>query len=356
MTRMRWLIVSLFALMLSSCSGKPSKPDALQLNGAGATFPAILYHHWFEQYDRDHPEASVNYKAIGSGEGVERFLAEKVDFAASDNGLSDAEVKQVKRGVIQVPVAAGMVVLAYNLPGIDNLQLSREAYAGIFLGSIRKWDDEPIQKCNPKVKLPPREITLVVRLDKSGTTYLFSNHLSAAWPEWRSTKGTGRDIDWPSFAIRKSGNEGVGGTIKNTLGAIGYVELGTALDGRLQMAALKNKAGEYVKPSVKAAHVALDRVGKAALTPSKSLRVLRDPTQEEAYPITGFTYLLLYRKHEDEKKHQALQQLVTWCLSAEAQQKCEELGYVPLTDAVAAEARKAVLDSNAASVQVPDPR
>jgi phosphate transport system substrate-binding protein len=170
------------------------------------------------------------------------------------------------------------------------------------------------------------------------------------------TKGTGRDIDWPSFAIRKSGNEGVGGTIKNTLGAIGYVELGTALDGKLQMAALQNKNEEYIEPSVKAAHIALDRVGKAALTPSNSLRVLRDPSQEHAYPIVGFTYLLLHRHYEDAKKRQALQGLVTWCLSDEAQKLCEGLGYIPLTDAVAAEARKAVQEMNSPSVQVHAPR
>ena len=312
----------------------------VRLEGAGATFPAILYKKWIALYTAQHPEVAIDYKDVGSGEGVRRFLAGTVDFGASDGALTDAQMAKVAGGARLVPVTAGMVVLAYNLPGLAGpLKLSRDVYADIFLHRIVKWNDPRILATNPDLKLPNRTIAVAARQDGSGTTFALSNHLTAISAEWRQGVGTGYVVDWAGRAMRARGNEGVAALIKHSEGAIGYVEYAFALRLGLPMALLQNKAGRYVAPS--------DRTGQATLAnnvkqmPENLRMFLPDPEGEESYPIVSFSWLLLYEQSRDQQKSAALKRFVLWGLSL-GQSYSAELGYVPLPGDVAALSRAAL--------------
>ena len=223
-----------------------SDAGTLQLHGAGATFPAPLYKKWLEEYQKRHPDVQLSYDAIGSGEGTKRFMAGTVDFGASDAAMSDEEMAAVTRGVRLLPTVAGSIVLAYNLDGLGgDLKLTRDVYVDIFLGKIKVWDDPRIKAANARLRLPHDNIALVVRQDSSGTTYAFTNHLSAVSGQWRDHgPGVGRVIAWPGNSMVAPGNEGVAGRIKHSKGAIGYVEYGMAQRAGLTMAWLENKAGQ----------------------------------------------------------------------------------------------------------------
>jgi len=246
-------------LVLTSLAGcgptgeteKVAPEGGVKISGAGATFPNPLYQKWIEEYENENPKVVVQYDSVGSGEGVKRFMAGSVDFGASDAAMSDEEIAQVDAGVQLIPVVAGSLVLAYNLSDLGApLNLPRDVYVDIFLGKITSWNDERIKKANPELKLPKDRIDVVVRLDSSGTTFAFTNHLSAISDEWRDRgPGVGKLLDWPGEARTAKGNEGVAGEIKRTKGAIGYVEYGIAKRAGLSMAALENKAGEFIKPT-----------------------------------------------------------------------------------------------------------
>ena len=249
----------LFVILAVCCSGlacsdtNPKQRAAagtLQLHGAGATFPAPLYKKWLEEYHRRHPEVQLSYDAVGSGEGTRRFMAGTVDFGASDAAMRDDQMAAVARGVQLLPTVAGSIVLAYNLEGLEgDLKLTRDVYVDIFLGKIKTWDDSRLKATNPGLRLPNDNIALVVRQDSSGTTYAFTNHLSAISDTWRDRgPGVGSVIDWPGNAMVAPGNEGVAGRIKMSQGAIGYVEYGIAQRAGLSMAWLENKAGQFVQP------------------------------------------------------------------------------------------------------------
>src|SRR5262245_22805608 len=286
---------------------------ALQLHGAGATFPAPLYKKWLEEYQKQHPDVQLSYKAIGSGEGTKQFMAGAVDFGASDAAMSDEEMAAVARGVQLVPTVAGSIVLAYNLDGLGgDLKLSRDVYVDIFLGKIKSWDDLRIKRLNPDLKLPKGDIALVVRQDSSGTTYAFTNHLSTVSEEWRDRgPGVGALIDWPGTAMAARGNEGVAGRIKISRGSMGYVEYGIARRSGLSMAWLENKAGQFIEPH--------GGTGLATLlnTPlPENLRVFfPDPDGQDSYPIVTYSWLLLYKQYDDTPKLAALKQYVRWCLT-----------------------------------------
>ena len=334
----------LFALAVCACSGSPEvKPRReTHLQGAGATFPAVLYREWFSKFDAQEPEISIDYEPVGSGEGVKRVLDESADggpveFGASDNGLTEQEAKRARRGLLQVPTAIGMICLVYNLPGVENLRLSRETYAGIFLGNIRKWNDPLIARDNPDAKLPARDISLVVRSDGSGTTYHFTNHLSAISPEWREKFGARRLSSWPARSLARRGNEGVGGEVKRSPGTIGYVDLGTKIHGKLNAVVLQNAKGEWIDPSPTHARRAFDYVPM----PDDFRLFLPDPQNVGAYPIVGLTFVMLHRKYDDPKVLQAVRKLFEWCLT-EGQHDCERLGYVPLSGSSAQAALKAL--------------
>jgi phosphate transport system substrate-binding protein len=319
-------------------AGQPStSSNKTRLEGAGATFPALLYKKWIGLYTAQNPDVVIDYKDVGSGEGVKRFLASTVDFGASDAALTDEQIARVQRGARLIPMTAGMVVFAYNLPGLGgDLKLSRDVYADILLGKIAKWNDPRIRAINPTLMLPNSNIALVARQDGSGTTFALSNHLSAISSAWKTGPGTGYVVNWTARAMRARGNEGVAALIKLSEGSIGYVEYAFALRLGLRMAHLQNKAGQYVTPN--------DRSGQAALASNivqmpENLRLfLPDPGGNDSYPIVSFSWLLLYNTYDDNQKSAALKRFVSWGLSL-GQSYSAELGYVPLPSDVASLSR-----------------
>jgi phosphate transport system substrate-binding protein len=318
---------------------KPLPPGSIQLRGAGSTFAAPLYKKWIETYQPRRPETLVSYDAIGSGEGTEQFLAGAVDFGASDAAMTDEEIARVTRGVQLVPALAGSIVLAYNLESLGGpLQLTRDVYVDMFLGRIKTWNDPRIQRINPELKLPSTEIVLVVRQDGSGTTYAFTNHLSAVSEEWRDRgPGVGRLLQWPGNAMAVRGNEGVAGRIKLSRGAIGYVEYGIAKRAGLAMAWLENKAGQVIAP-----HGGSGLATLLNTAMPENFRVFfPDPDGEDSYPIVTYSWLLLYKEYEDSQKAAALKDYVRWCLN-DGQEFNESLGFLRLPPRVASRAVQAV--------------
>jgi len=311
--------------------------ESVTLQGTGATFPAPLYQRWFSDYNKLHPEVQINYQALGSGAGVKQFTEGLVNFGASDAAMTDEEIAAVKDGVVLLPMTAGSIVLGYNLPGAPaNLKLSREAYAGIFLGKITKWNDPKIAAVNAGAKLPDTPITVVTRSDGSGTTFVFTTHLAAINPDWKSGPGAGKSVNFP-VGVAGKGNPGVTALIKQTPGSIGYIEYGYAVQTKTPMAMLENKAGKYVDVDLPSAARAL-----AAVELPADLRAwLPDPTSADAYPIVTYTWLLCYKKYADPKIAQALKAIVLYGLG-DGQKVSAELGYVPLPPAVVQAVTKAV--------------
>src|SRR5262245_30468490 len=309
-------------------------PATPHLRGAGATFPAPLYEKWIEVYRRENPGVLITYEAVGSSEGQRRYLADSVDFGASDAALTDEQMAQVKGGARLVPVTAGIVVLANNIPGLDRpLRLSREAFTGIFAGRIRAWNDARIREANPALPLPNRTVALGARQDGSGTTFALTNHLSAVSPAWRDQAGGPANlVDWRGVAMLARGNEGVAARIRVSEYSLGYVEYHFAKRLGLAMARLQNRAGRYVEPD--------EQGGRAALAASvkqmpENLRLfVPDPEGEESYPIVTFSWLLLYERYPDPAKAAALRKFVTWGLTT-GQRYSRDLGYIALPPEVA---------------------
>lgn len=332
--------LSLMSGALAQTESSPVTTGSVSLHGAGATFPAPLYQKWIEIYGKAHPNIRIDYQAVGSGEGVKQFLANAVDFGASDSAMSDEQIQQAKAGASLVPVTAGAIVLAYNLPDVEgSLKLSRDVYVDIFLGKIRHWNDPRIQILNPELKLPHQTITLIARQDSSGTTYAITQHLGAISEEWRKGPGVGKTVNWPSIFAAAQGNEGVVGRIKRSWGSIGYVEYGLAKRLGLPMIQLQNKAGAFVAPSFASAQAAL--VANLGQIPDNLRVFLPDPEGQDSYPIVTFTWLLLHGQYADPIRRDALRGFVHWALT-DGQQYSEAMGYIPLPDAVAALARAAV--------------
>lgn len=348
---MRLLLTAVLGLagMVSLAFGQNPAPtpstaanERVALRGAGATFPAPLYLKWIGVYTKANPNVAIEYQVVGSGEGVKRFLANTVDFGASDSALSDEEIAQAKAGATLVPATAGILALAYNLPEVEKtqtLKLSRDVYADMFLGKIRHWNDPRIQALNPDLKLPKQVITLVARQDGSGTTYAMTHHLSAISEEWRRGPGTGRVIDWPSIHMKAPGNEGVAGRIKNSWGSIGYVQYGFAKRLGLPMAILENKAGRYVEPSFEGGQAAI--AANLHQVPQNLRIFMPDPEGENSYPIISLTWLLLHDRLNDPAKGAALKDFINWALT-DGQSYNIEMGYVPLPASMAELARAAL--------------
>jgi phosphate transport system substrate-binding protein len=332
-------VCSVLVRETGSKTGTDLPPGTVQISGAGSTFAAPLQKKWVEVYQKQRPKVIVNYEANGSSEGTKQFLAGTVDFGASDAALSDDEIATVKAGAQLVPVMAGSIVLAYNLDGLSKpLKLTRAVYADIFLGKITLWDDPRIQQINPGVKLPRQDIALVVRQDGSGTTYAFTNHLSAMSTEWRERgPGVGRLIAWPRPAMAVPGNEGVAGRIKLSKGALGYVEYGIAQRGNLAMAWLENKAGEFIQP-----HGGSGLASLLNIRMPENLRAFEpDPEGEDSYPIVTYSWLLLYKSYDNSDKATAVKEYVAWCLT-DGQAFNESLGFVRLPPHVVSRAVRAV--------------
>jgi phosphate transport system substrate-binding protein len=323
------------AITLSSCARQPGSVAAaphngLLLKGAGATFPSVLYKQWFATYQKSHPQVEVSYDAVGSGEGVRRFIGsgvkedERIDFGASDAAMTDEQMAQVPGGVTLLPMTGGCVTLSYNLPGLQgDLRLSRQAYAAIFSGKVRNWNDPLITQSNPDVTLPKITLVTVVRQDASGTTFAFTKHLDAINDDWRNQYGAATLVNWPD-AMRAEGSEGVAGRIQHSEGAIGYVGYEFAHRLGLKMALLENKSGAYVAPTKESCSAAL-----ASAEMPNNLRVyVPDPQGASSYPIVTFSWILLYR-HYDSQQASAIRDLFAWCLRS-GQQVSGDLGYVPL--------------------------
>lgn len=342
----------LCALSVSACGN--SAPDGavsddgvagtLTLRGAGSTFIAPLVERWIADYRSARANVRVTYDAVGSGEGIERFIAGGVDFGASDAAMNDREIARVQppagHGVRMIPVVAGEVVLAYNVPGAgDGLRLPRGVYADIFLGRIARWDDPRIVAANPDVHLPGKPIQVVARRDSSGTTFAFTNHLSAVSTDWRQGPGAAKLIDWPGAAMIALGNEGVAQRLKITQYSIGYLEYGFAKRLGLQMAVLENRAGAYVMPGADGGAAALDAA--VAEVPADLRLFLPDPAGADAYPMVSLVWLLLPRTATDPVRQAALAAAVDWQLGA-GQRVAEAMGYVPLPDSLVGLARRAL--------------
>jgi phosphate transport system substrate-binding protein len=312
------------------------KKGPLTLQGAGASFPAPVYSRWFREFSDKNPDLRVNYQSTGSGAGVKSFIEGQVDFGASDAAMSDEEIKQVNGNVVLVPITAGQIALTYNLEGVSELKLTRDAYAGIFLGEIKKWNDPRVTKSNPGIKLPATEVTVVRRSDGSGTTYVFTQHLAAIDEKWRKGPGVGKTVEFP-VGVGGRKNDGVAALIQQTPGAIGYIEYSFAISSKQPMAALENKSGKFVPPTLKASAAAL-----AAVELPEDLRGwVTDPEGEDSYPIVSYTWILAKKKYEDKAKAEALKKLLSWCLN-DGQQMAESLHYIALPEKVVGKVKKAV--------------
>ena len=327
---------------LTACGGTETNADSAEgggggqpvsLTGAGASFPAPLYQRWFSEYNKQNPNVRVSYQSVGSGAGVEQFTQGTVDFGASDVAMTDEEIALVERGVAMLPMTAGSIVLAYNLPDVADLKLSRQVYTDILLGKITKWNDGAIAALNPDVQLPDSNITVVHRSDGSGTTGVFTKHLSAISPEWKEKVGEGKTVEWP-IGVGAKGNEGVTAQILQTEGSIGYIEYGYAEQQDIPTASLENKAGNYVAPSSESSSNALS----AATLPENLRAFVSDPEGEQSYPIVTYTWLLAYQNYNDPNKLQGLKDVANWSLT-DGQAYAEELGYIPLPDNVVEKVR-----------------
>lgn len=298
------------------------------LVGAGASFPSPLYQRWFKDLSSSDPNLQVDYQSVGSGAGVERFTQELVDFGASDVAMKDDEIAKVGRGVIMLPMTAGSIVLAYNVPGVSDLKLSREAYVDILLGKITKWNDPKIKAANAGVNLPDLGITVVHRSDGSGTTGVFTKHLSTVSPEWKQTVGEGKTVQWPT-GVGGAKNDGVAALIRQTEGGIGYVEFGFAKNAQLNTAALENSSGKYVKASLESAKATL----AAVKLPGNLRAFISDPEGSDSYPVVTYTWMLIYGKYDDPAKAQGIEKMIEYGLN-EGQKVSADLGYIPLPDNV----------------------
>jgi phosphate transport system substrate-binding protein len=318
--------IATFALVLTSAGSA----IAVTLKGAGATFPAPLYQKYFSAF-KQKTGIAVTYDAIGSGGGIDRFIADTVDFAGSDAPPTESQIEGMPKGMVRVPTAGGAVAVVYNLPGVSNLKLSRTALADIFLGKITRWNDPKIAQNNPGVNLPDLPIKPVVRQDASGTTFIFTRHLSAINPIFKNQVNVSTAPNWPGNPLKGAQNQGVAGTVKQTRGAIGYIQDTYARQQNLPTARVENLAGEFVAPSLEEANRALSQVRfyqdfKAAN--------LHDP--DAGYPIIGITWLLVKQQYENSEKAGAIKNLVGWVLS-DGQTLNQQLEYTRIPASVASQ-------------------
>lgn len=335
----RDLLVGL-ALTLVACKGNPPTPapaasdttsggvkkeQAISLTGAGATFPYPLYSKWISEYNKLNPNVKINYQSIGSGGGIRQITSSTVDFGATDAPMNAEEEKQAPAKLFHIPATIGAVVVAYNLPEVTGtLKLTPEVLVGIYAGKIRMWNDPKIKADNSDAKLPAKDISVVYRTDGSGTTAVFTNYLGKVSPDWKEKVGVGKVVNWPT-GLGAKGNEGVTGQVKTTPYTIGYIERAYASQNKLPMAELKNKAGKFVAPSIEAMSAAADSVE----VPDELFVSLSDSDGAAAYPITSYSYLLVYEDAKDATKGEALAKYVWWGLH-DGQKFSKDLDYAPI--------------------------
>lgn len=307
------------------------------ITGSGATFPAPLYQRWAADFGKANANVKVNYQGVGSGAGVKDFLSDLTDFGASDVAMSDEEIAKVGGNVLMFPATAGTVVLAYNIPGVPpGLKLSRAVCAGLFLGTVENWSDPSIAKDNPGLALPNLPVTIVDRSDGSGTTAVFTAHLAAINPDFSRKVGSGKSVTWP-VGLAGKGNDGVTALIKQTPGAVGYVEYGYAVNNKLPMASLQNKSGAFVVPSIEGGAATIASVA----LPENFRAFITDPEGPNDYPIVTFTWLLVKKQYADSAKAAAVKAFVSYALT-KGQATAPQLGYVTLPPQVVAKAQAAL--------------
>lgn len=321
---------ALAAVGLLSLSGMAAR--AQDLNGAGATFPAPLYQKWFQEYAGQHG-TRINYQPVGSGAGITRITDHTVDFGASDAPMNSAEMQRAP-GILHIPTVAGAVVIAYNVPGFGpGVHLSGPVIADIFLGKITKWNDPAIRRLNPAIRsFPDLAITPFHRADGSGTTNIFTTYLSEVSGDWRDRVGAGKSVSWPNGS-GGSGNPGVARLVKRTTGGVGYIELAYAVNNQLEYAAVRNAHGTMIYPDVNSTTVAVDAVP----LPADFRKVAVNTSAPGGYPITGFTFLLVYKNGTKP----AVKQFLQWALTT-GQNSASSLLYAPLPNGVRRRALAAV--------------
>lgn len=303
----------------------------LRLTGAGATFPYPLYAKWFYEYQRTHPTTQFNYQSIGSGGGIQQMTAKTVDFGASDAPMTDAQLAQAGRALVHIPTVLGAVVAVYNVPNTTgHLHLTGALLSDIYLGRITQWNDPALTALNPQLAGVAGAIMPVYRSDGSGTTHIFTEYLAKVSPAWQTTVGAGKAVQWPT-GIGGKGNEGVTGLVKQTPGALGYVELTYAMENQLAYAAMQNRAGQFVEPTTDSVTAA----AAAALgsIPADFRTSITDATGANAYPISAFTYLLIDPQLADTAKARAMDDFLRWALGA-GQELAPALHYAPLPTAL----------------------
>ena len=329
-------------LILAACGGSSTStttgagtptavpcPSTSQLNGGGSTFINPLFSKMFAEYPNAHCGVNVNYQSIGSGAGINDLLTGIVDFGATDAPMTDAQLASSTKGhILHIPVTIGAVAISYNLSGVSgHLNLTGPIIANIYLGTVKFWDDASITAINAGVSLPHQTIAVVHRSDGSGTTGIFTHYLSAISPTWKSTVGAGTTVNWPT-GVGAKGNSGVAAQVKSTAGAIGYNELGYVLTNNIQYAAVQNANMKYVVPSVASAAAAAQNIDKTAIPADLRFYFVNAPG-DATYPITGFTWAIVYQNQTNTDKGMAIANMLWWVIH-DGQQYSAALGYVPL--------------------------
>jgi len=334
------IVMALVAAFLVACGGSETtststrpapQPSHRVINGAGATFPFPIYSKWFSEYSKLHPEAQINYQSIGSGGGIRQLIARTVFFGATDGPMTDEQLKSAPAPILHFPTVLGGVVPVYNVPGVRQpLRFSGAALAGIYLGRITKWNDPALTKTNPGVSLPATDVAVVHRSDGSGTTYIFADYLSKVSPEFKQKVGRATSVNWPA-GVGAKGNEGISGLVKQTPGAIGYVELIYATQNNIPYGAVQNKRGELVTASPDSVTAAAAATADAM--PDDFRVSITDADGKGAYPIASFTWLLFYQNPTDKERGRAMAGFMKWALS-DGQKFTGPLGYAPLPQPV----------------------
>jgi phosphate transport system substrate-binding protein len=324
--------------ILAAVLGLVAAPPAplagqVRLNGAGATFPNIIYQTWILTYNQKFDNVEMNYQSIGSGGGIRQFSDKTVDFGGTDAPMTDSAITAIQGNVLHIPTVLGAVVPTYNLPGLSApVKFTPEVVADIFLGKITKWNDARLASVNQGLTLPGQDIIVVHRSDGSGTTYVWVDYLTKISPEWAQKVGKGTSVNWP-VGLGGRGNEGVSATVRQTPGAIGYVELGYALINKMAFGQVQNKAGNFITPTIESVTTAAEGA-MADMGPSTDFRVsITNPGGAQAYPISSFTWLLVRKQYPDAAKARELVKFIWWSLT-QGQAYAPKLGYAPLPKAM----------------------
>jgi phosphate transport system substrate-binding protein len=321
-----WLCIFAFLLGSIGCNSGGGG-GTVSLHGAGATFPNPLYQKWLSEYGKLHANVRIDYQSIGSGGGIKQLKEQTVDFGASDAAMKDEDLKSAPGEILHIPTVLGAVIITYNLAGVSQaLRFSPETIADIFLGKIKKWNDQKISADNPGVTLPANDIIAVTRSDGSGTSAVFTDYLSKVSPEWKEKVGSGTSPRWPT-GISGKGNEGVTGQVKNTPNTIGYVELAYAIQNKLPVAQIKNSSGNFIEPSIDSVTAAA--AASAANTPDDLRVSITNASGAQAYPISSYTYILVYKDQKDAAKGKALVDFLWWGIH-DGEAYAKELQYAPL--------------------------